>query len=194
MINRKEYTAVFVPLSRSRNAKSGYASLNWKITLKKKKHGSLETDYMQGIGHAPGYNDKAMENGEEVMKGSRGWKQKYFETVAEKGRYFESFRRLGEYRDWYWAAEQLDKGFGVGISAMKPVPPPKLRDVMCSLLLDSSVLECGTFEQWCGETGSDVDSRKAEEIYKACLDIGLRLRYLLGDEKMNELRKLYQDY
>jgi len=48
------YSAEFVPWKLSRNAGEKSPSLNWKITLKTPR-GSLTTDYMQGIGHLPGY-------------------------------------------------------------------------------------------------------------------------------------------
>ena len=46
-----EYSAEFVPQSKSRNSASKYKSLNWKVTIKRGNQ-SLTTDYMQGIGHA----------------------------------------------------------------------------------------------------------------------------------------------
>ena len=55
--------AVFVPLSQSRNAFIGKRdemriadlSLNWRVTLSKDGRTIIETDYGQGIGHAPSY-------------------------------------------------------------------------------------------------------------------------------------------
>ena len=53
-----KYKSEFVPFSQSRNAKPnpkpGDYSLNWKITISKAGH-TLSTDYMQSIGHIPGY-------------------------------------------------------------------------------------------------------------------------------------------
>lgn len=49
--------AVFVPLSQSRNARKKHPSLNWSVTLTAKggKRLAITTDYMQGIGHIPGF-------------------------------------------------------------------------------------------------------------------------------------------
>lgn len=47
-------TAVFVPQSKSRNAKEKNLSLNWLVTITANGR-SITTDYMQGIGHLPGY-------------------------------------------------------------------------------------------------------------------------------------------
>lgn len=186
-----EHRAEFVPFSQSRSAKEKHPSLNRKVKLFKRSVLQIETDYMQGIAHAPGYNDKATKNGKEVIKGSRGWKEQYFRVVAEKGKYISNFKRLGEYRDWYWAAEDLEKGYGLGLSALQPVPPPHLRDVMYSLLMDSSVLNASSFEDWASEFGMDTDSRKAEAMYRACLDIALKMRAVLGESGMTLLRELY---
>ena len=49
-----KYKAEFIPQSQSRNKDNKHPSLNWRVTL-----GSIETDYMQGIGHLPGYKHSA---------------------------------------------------------------------------------------------------------------------------------------
>jgi hypothetical protein len=74
------------------------------------------------------------------------------------------------------------------------LPKPKFTDVMSSLLLDSEAIDYANFEEWADSIGYEVDSRTAERMYKACLEIGLRLRRLVGDAAMKELRELFQDY
>lgn len=44
------------------------------------------------------------------------------------------------------------------------------------------------------ELGYDPDSRKAEAIYKACLEIALKLRNALGEDGLAKLREAAQDY
>jgi hypothetical protein len=44
------------------------------------------------------------------------------------------------------------------------------------------------------ECGFNSDSRKDEAIYKQCLEIGLKLRLMVGDVKLKELREAAQDY
>ncbi len=71
---------------------------------------------------------------------------------------------------------------------------PKISDVLYSLAMDASVLDSGSFEDWAVEFGYETDSRKAEAIYHACLDIALKLRNGLGEAKLAELREACQDY
>ena len=71
---------------------------------------------------------------------------------------------------------------------------PELRDVLYSLSMDASVLDSSCFEEWANELGYEADSRKAEGIYKACLDIALKLRNALGEAGLEKLRTACQDY
>jgi hypothetical protein len=74
------------------------------------------------------------------------------------------------------------------------VSPPKMHDVVHSIVLDSDVIEYGSFEQWASDFGYDPDSRKAEAIYKACLAHALKLRLAIGDAGIAQLREAFQDY
>ena len=76
----------------------------------------------------------------------------------------------------------------------KTIPAPLLRDVLYSLIMDSDVLNYSSFEEWANNIGFDADSRSAEKIYKECLSQSLQLRILLGNEVLEKLAKLYQDY
>lgn len=71
---------------------------------------------------------------------------------------------------------------------------PDSLDVIYSLVSDSGVLTCGSFEEWAADYGYDSDSRKAEAIYRACLDIGLKLQASLGASNIERLREAFQDY
>ena len=75
----------------------------------------------------------------------------------------------------------------------KPILPNPC-DVLSSLVMDSDVLDCGTFEEWAWNLGWDADSRKAEKIYRQCIAIALQLRNGLGESAMAELREACQDY
>jgi hypothetical protein len=66
-------------------------------------------------------------------------------------------------------------------------PEPKLADVVESLLSDAGVLDYATFEEWAGEFGFDVDSRKAERTYRQCLEIALQLRAMCDIDRGREL-------
>ena len=71
---------------------------------------------------------------------------------------------------------------------------PDTADVMYSLVSDSDVLDYPTYEEWGPNLGFDVDSRKGEAIYRACLEIALKLRAGLGEAVLAELHEAYQDF
>jgi len=72
--------------------------------------------------------------------------------------------------------------------------PPLLRDVLHALLMDLSALDSPTFEEWAADAGYDTDSRKAEAIYRECVALALKLRAMLGDVALAQLREAFQDY
>jgi len=80
-----------------------------------------------------------------------------------------------------------------GKAAGKPILPDAC-DVLYSLASDASVLDYSEFENWASDFGYDTDSRKAEAIYRACLDTALKLRNGLGDAGLRALQKASQDY
>jgi hypothetical protein len=47
--------------------------------------------------------------------------------------------------------------------------------------MDASALQ-SSFEEWCGEYGYDVDSRKAEKIFRICRRQGQSLLRILGGQ------------
>jgi hypothetical protein len=159
-----DYVAAFVPQSQSRHADRKEPSLNWRVTLKAKNGVTLTTDYMQGIGHMPGYQQFLSIEQDERRK-----------NAAERGKYFP--------RD-----HVSDFNFGE-----KPLPPPALHDVLYSLVLDADAIEYAVFEDWADANGYDADSRSAEKTYRACLDIGLQLRAMIGDAGIARLRELFSD-
>ncbi len=70
----------------------------------------------------------------------------------------------------------------------------ELADVLHSLASDADVIDYSSFEEWADMGGWDTDSRKAEAVYRACLEIGLKLRAALGDAGLAQLREACQDY
>ena len=73
-----------------------------------------------------------------------------------------------------------------GALGMQPVrdwkpTPPTPADVLSSLLMDVSGLDEG-FEDWASSLGYDADSRKADGIYRACLETLPKLHALLGPD------------
>lgn len=167
--------AEFVPFSRSRHAKPAagekpFLSLNWRIRISRNSNPRLElaTDYAQGSGHAPASSRKAPTPYDRRVRDA---------AVAEE---CETGRRVAFYASDKWQVTR------------KPVPTPELGDVLHSLLLDSDVLHSGGFEDWASEYGMDTDSRSAEASYRATLENSLRLRQILGDRLLSEMRLVSQ--
>jgi hypothetical protein len=160
-----DYSAVFVPHSKSRNAHSR-RSINWHITLRKSGHRAFTFEFMQGIAHAPGCNVGRPTL--EVVDRER--------DAAEHGEYSPRNGRRSS-----------------SLSRLK-LPAPLLRDVLYCLITDASALNEGCFEDWAVTFGLPTDSRKAEAIYRECLEHALQLRALIGQPAIDQLRELFQDY
>ena len=167
-------TAKFVPFSQSRNKDEKTPSLNWKVTVQRNGRDVMECDWMAGCGHCPSYGKPVPQGWE---RNPKSWQPEVIAYECESG--FPG-------RFHHWA-----RGFH-GDKA-KPIMPD-LVDVMASLTMDSSVLDAGGFEDWAADFGYDPDSRKAESIYRACLDNALKLRAAIGDSGMGLLRDAFQDY
>lgn len=169
-------SAVFVPWSRSRNKDekdergNPRRSLNWRITIAKGGREILTTDYSAGVGHCPSYNLAA-------ARFPEGQRQKNEVIAAEC--------EAGYKQHVY--------SFGMSSRKREPILPDAC-DVLASLSMDSSVLDASGFEEWARDLGYDTDSRKAEAIYRACLDIALKLRNGLGESALAELVEAAQDY
>jgi hypothetical protein len=175
--------SVFVPWSKSRNAKQPtkdrYAvvgrdtrvthpedrSLNWQVTLKQDGRKVITTDYSAGIAHCPSYQAH--------KPGTCRWTN---DAVADLITETETGKTARKH----------------GLTGA-PILPSSA-DVVYSLVSDASVLDNSGFDQWCGDYGYDPDSRKAETIYRACLDIALALRAAIGDSGLTRLRDAAQDY
>ncbi len=162
------YNAQFVPQSASRNKDEKHKSLNWIITLSNHA-GHFTTDYMQGIGHVP-----------KMPKGLKSLapyeREKLAQQAAETGKYVVSYHANIDY------------------AKTKALPAPLLRDVLYCLISDASVLDYSGFDDWAAEFGYETDSRKAETTYRECLAIALKLKAILGDKAITDLRGLFNDY
>lgn len=187
------FVFVFVPYSQARDKRKDWSEggadgkpwegLTWAVTISKAGRPFLLTDYSAGIAHAPAYNAKPLEGG------MRGHSRSYTEALRRNAIKAEcETGKIHQFGDHY----RTDSS-GI-LNTRKDVPPPLGRDVLWSLAQDSSVLDSGGFENWAADYGYDTDSRKAEAIYKACLEIGLKLRAALGDAAMRELQEAGQDY
>lgn len=73
------------------------------------------------------------------------------------------------------------------------IDPPSLDEVMYSLVMDGSAFfDALSFDDWCSDYGYDTDSRKAERMYRACLEAGRAISATGVD--VDQLRDLFQDY
>lgn len=162
----------FVPFSQSRNAKGNSdfkgPNINWRYTLLCKGREVLAGDYMLGVGHIP----------HKVARGSdrkKVWFDEYQKSVCETGKYIR-----------HPSYENSDHVFAIRVK----LDPPSIADLLHSLCLDSDVLNYGDFEEWASVLGFDTDSRKAESIYRACVETALKLQSCLGAETLAEMREL----
>ena len=164
--------SVFVPFSQSRNKAGKHRSLNWIVTIKRNGRDVLTTDYSAGVAHCPCY-----------------------QTQEFKGRYGRGLTRqmaqLVEYETETGRAAQRVNS--CTILRGKPILPDPL-DVIYSLVTDASVLDSSGFEDWASDFGYETDSRAAESIYRACLEIALKLRAGIGAAGLSQLRDAFQDY
>lgn len=185
----------FVPFSQSRNAKprkemtregeKPWRSLNWRVTFTRGGRDLFTTEYSAGLAHCPAYK-KAQKSG--AGRTDSMIADKVITAEIEGG--FEL----------RYAPDSAFHGFAVTIPNPDPNSPagskikkaivPALRDVWASVLNDSDVLDSGGFESWASDYGYDTDSRNAESVYKACLEIGLKVRAALGDSLMATMREL----
>lgn len=167
------YGAVFVPQSRSRNKDAKEPSLNWRVTIAK-GNARLEADYMQGCAYIPHYSHAFARN---VV---------YDAAVREACETGKS--RIIAHRSAYDAAQ----GGRAGISPRyREIPAPEFADVLYCLVSDAEVLEYSSFDEWTRAYGYDTDSRKAEQTYRACLDIALPLRQIVN---LDEAREAFEGY
>jgi len=139
----------------------------------------------------------------------RDYSLNWFVTLSCKGREFITFAYTAGIADCKAYPNKYPNKFG-GICiddanaviaecegetpAFRGKPQPKLHDVVHSILLDSEAIEHGSFEDWASDFGYDTDSRKAESMYRACLECGLKLRQAIGDNGITQLREAFQDY
>jgi hypothetical protein len=111
-------------------------------------------------------------------------------TLARGERTFQTNYSMGS---GHATKKRVYVGHGMGPDGeswiIKPVvPTPKIPDLLQSLALDaSSVEDNATHESWCREFGYDPDSRKAESIYRRCVDDSRLLRAFLGNAAYTEL-------
>ena len=76
---------------------------------------------------------------------------------------------------------------------LKSPKPPKVADVLYSLLSDASA-EQRNFHEWCSDYGYSLDSISALNAYRACLDTAHALHKCFSPELLAELQDLLAEY
>ena len=79
-------------------------------------------------------------------------------------------------------------------SPLGPIPPPPELDLFYSLAMEAEVLDQPDFESWAEGLGYDLDSRKAEAIYRDCMQQARKLRIMISDAGMEGLRRIVKGY
>lgn len=69
---------------------------------------------------------------------------------------------------------------------------PTREEVMECLLIDTDHLDLGDFEEWADWLGFDPDSRRAERIYHACLQMQEDLQAMFSDEELENIRNVFE--
>lgn len=119
------------------------------------------------------------------------------DRVVHKGHYSAGIAHAPSYQYTFGGAVTVDVHNAVQhelttgrhVKSNKPILPEPASVMRC-LLLDGSAIEHGSFEHWASEYCYDTDSRKAEAMYRACVETGLAIRAAIGDEAMRELQEL----
>jgi len=76
---------------------------------------------------------------------------------------------------------------------LKSPKPPKVADVLYSLLSDASA-EQRNFHEWCSDYGYSLDSISALNAYRSYLDTAHALRKCFSPELLAELQDLLAEY
>jgi hypothetical protein len=159
--------ALFIPWSKSRNAKPNPKlsdrNLNWHVTITFQDRIAASTEYSAGLAYCPSYNAR------EHRKPSVD----YVESIVH-----ECETGLTWQGSYYLKSKRIE---------------PDLALVLNHILSDGEAIDYASFEDWAVSYGYDPDSRKAEKLYRLCLDIGLQLRAALGDAELNRLRDLFAE-
>lgn len=171
------YTATFQPRPQPRETVER-PQLHWLITLSTGKQ-SAQFPYSQGCAHVKGY-------------------KQFYPTKYDKWQAEQCYRMTCETGKLYRPSVSGD--FPAWVPGTQPAPD--VLDVLYCLVSDASVRHSATYEEWASEYGYDADSRKGEDMYRACQKQTIDLLRVLGAgtvgrnalDKLEQLEILFQDY
>jgi hypothetical protein len=166
--HRITYSYRFVPHSQSSNASGDTLTLNWVVALTNGKT-TYETEFHKGTGHLryPWNSPYAVMNAQQ-----KTGTQAALKDAAETGR----------------APDIRLDGRGVVVGGDLPFPDPSLDEVLWCLVQDAGARHFESFDAWAAEHGYDSDSRKAEAVYRACMECAKALLKLFAGE--TELQRI----
>ena len=161
-----------------------WCGVMYNVALYKGDRLVLETTYTMGVGH---FNLKWHDLPSHYTSGKNAF------TREEVGLYYKLQKK--PYTSFKNEAEvnKIRASMATKIAIQEKILP-EIKDVLYSLISDGDVINYSSFEEWADNYGYDLDSRKAEGIYAACLKTGLALRNGLGDAVLSQLQEAFQDY
>ncbi len=164
------------------NVKDNWPNIKFIISLSYKGREVVQSDYSLGIGHVtlpetiPNYNYTFL--------------LKYRFSADEESLLRSWVKRPG--------ADFVDKKLQASVAvklAIAQKVKPTLPDVVYSLLSDGTpFFNAQSFEDWAGEFGYDLDSRKAEAIYKICFETGRKIAAVVPVDVRVKTQEIMQDY
>jgi hypothetical protein len=164
------YQATFQPKPQPKE-KVKYPQLHWLITLSKGSQ-SMQVPYSEGVAHVVGYKQPPF--GHMTLHDAE--EQDQFRKTCETGKLYKLMPSI-QY-----------------LAGIREQPAPDMLDVLYCLIMDASVLDYSSYEEWGPDLGYDVDSRAGEKVYQQCIAQSLALKQLIGFQRIEKLRELYQDY
>lgn len=171
------YTATFLPMKQPVETVKN-PQLHWHIAL---TNGSVSATfpYFEGMAHVKGY-------------------QQYHKTKFDQRQAEDCYRATCETGKLYRPSMTGD--FPRWTNGVQPAPD--VLDVLYCLVSDASVRHSAAYEEWAPDYGYDIDSRKGEEVYRACQKQTTDLLRVLGGgrvgrealDRLEKLEELFQDY
>lgn len=128
--------------------------------------------------HGKHFNDDKERDIYEITlkRGNRVYKFEFGQSIANSGAYIRFWQGKKETSQKYKYQFEKNKDF----------KEPTAYDVLTCLTKN----EVGTFEDFCGDFGYEVDSIKAEKIYKAVVNEWQNIKMLYTDKEIEKLQEI----
>ena len=142
--------------------------LEWRVTLSAGKSRAV-FGYRAGEGHCPAYKLPV------AVAGNRNsiMRDEMIQAEIDSGKTFQP-------------GKDFNKATG-------PAILPDLAGVLHCLVSDADAYNM-RFEDWAGDYGYDPDSRRAEKVYRACVDCAEKLHRIFSAAQLDTLRDIVAEY